>query len=93
MSFPSWFSDFTIEQCLLDEVPEYLSPSHRAKVESRRVFRVDIDRTPHDVIAGGVFSTHDDSSYFDPFRCFPRSRSISVSRRNKSGLTREIRLN
>jgi hypothetical protein len=56
MSLPSWFSDFTIEQCLLDEVLDYIPPSHRAKAESRKVFRVDIDRTPHYIIAGSVFA-------------------------------------
>ena len=71
MSLPAWFSDFTIEQCLLDEVLEYLPPSHRSKAESRKVFRVDIDRTPHYVIAGSVFATQDDGSYFDPSPLLP----------------------
>lgn len=71
MSIPSWFQDFTVEQCLIDEIIEYLPPSHRAKAESRKVFRVDIDRTPHYIIAGGVFSSSDDLSYFDPSPLLP----------------------
>jgi hypothetical protein len=65
MSLPSWFSDFTVERCLIDEVIDYLPPSHRGKAESRKVYRVDIDRTPHYVIAGSVSSCSDDGHYFD----------------------------
>jgi hypothetical protein len=32
---------------------------------------VDIDRTPHYVIAGGVFAASDDLSYFDPSALLP----------------------
>jgi hypothetical protein len=71
MSLPAWFSDFTLEQALLDEVVAYIPPSHRGKAESRKVFRVDIDRTPHYVIAGGVFASQDDGSYFDPSPLLP----------------------
>jgi len=71
MSLPSWFSDFTVEQCLLDEVIEYIPPSHRAKAQSRKVYRVDIDHTPHYVIAGSVFAASDDLSYFDPSALLP----------------------
>lgn len=71
MSLPAWFSDFTVEQALLDEVVAYIPPSHRGKAESRKVFRVDIDRTPHYVIAGGVFASQDDASYFDPSPLLP----------------------
>ncbi len=71
MSLPAWLSDFTIEQCLIDEVIDYLPPSHRPKAQSRKVFRVDIDRTPHYIIAGGVFSSRDDRSYFDPSPLLP----------------------
>jgi hypothetical protein len=71
MSLPAWFSDFTIEQCLLDEILEYIPPSHRAKAESRKVYRVDIDRTPHYVIAGGVFTSSDELSYFEPSPLLP----------------------
>ena len=78
MSLPSWFSDFTIEQCLLDEVLSYIPPSHRPKAESRKVFRVDIDRTPHYIIAGSVFASSDDGSYFDPSPLLPE---IEVSLR------------
>jgi hypothetical protein len=35
------------------------------------VFRVDIDRTPHYIIAGGVFASRDDRSYFDPSPLLP----------------------
>ena len=71
MSLPAWFSDFTLEQCLLDEVLEYIPPSHRPKAESRKVYRVDIDRTPHYVIAGSVVTSADDLSYFDPSPLLP----------------------
>jgi hypothetical protein len=71
MSLPSWFSDFTVERCLIDEVIDYIPPSHRGKAESRKVFRVDIDRTPHYVIAGGVFSSSDDGAYFAPSPLLP----------------------
>jgi hypothetical protein len=71
MSIPSWFSDFSVEQCLLDEVLEYIPPSHRAKAESRKVYRVDIDRTPHYVIAGSVAASNDNLSYFDPSPLLP----------------------
>ena len=50
---------------------EYIPPSHRGKAESRKVFRVDIDRTPHYIIAGGVFASSDDASYFDPSPLLP----------------------
>jgi len=66
MSLPAWFESFAIEQCLLDEVLEYIPPSLRAKAESRKVYRLDIDRTPHYVIAGSVSAASDDGSYFDP---------------------------
>ena len=71
MSIPSWFSDFSVEQCLLDEVLEYIPPSHIAKAESRKVYRVDIDRTPHYVIAGSVAASNDNLSYFDPSPLLP----------------------
>ena len=71
MSIPSWFSDFSVEQCLLDEVLEYIPPSHRAKAESRKVYRVEIDRTPHYVIAGSVAASNDNLSYFDPSPLLP----------------------
>ena len=41
------------------------------KAESRKVFRVDIDRTPHYIIAGSVFASSDDGSYFDPSPLLP----------------------
>jgi len=71
MSLPSWFSDFTVERCLIDEVIDYIPPSHRAKAESRKIFRVDIDRTPHYVIAGGVFASRDNASYFEASPLLP----------------------
>jgi hypothetical protein len=71
MSLPSWFSDFTIEQALLDEVISYIPPSLRGKAESRKVFRVEIDRTPHYVIAGSVSTSRDDASYFDASPLLP----------------------
>src|SRR5262252_4667600 len=66
MSMPCWFSDFTIEQCLLDEVIELIPPSHRGKAQSRRVYRLDIDRTAHYVVAGNLFGSRDAHPYFDP---------------------------
>src|SRR5687768_17066901 len=71
MSLPSWFSDFTLERCLIDEVIEQLSPSHRAKAQSRKVYRLDIERTPHYVIAGSVTAVSDDGSYFDASPLLP----------------------
>jgi hypothetical protein len=71
MSIPSWFSDFTVEQCLIDEVIDYLPPSHRGKAQSRKVYRVEIDCTPHYIIAGSVFESRDDGSYFDPSPLLP----------------------
>jgi hypothetical protein len=71
MSLPAWFSDFTVTQCLIDEVIEHIPPSHRAKAESRHVYRVDIDRTPHFIIAGNVFAASDDRTYFDPSPLLP----------------------
>ena len=71
MSLPAWFSDFTVERCLIDEVIDYLPPSHRGKAESRKVFRVDIDRTPHYVIAGSVSACRDDGHYFDSSPLLP----------------------
>jgi hypothetical protein len=35
------------------------------------LFRVDIDRTLHYIIAGGVFASRDDRSYFDPSPLLP----------------------
>ncbi len=71
MSLPAWFSDFAIEQCLIDEVVENIPPGHRAKAQSRKVYRVEIDGTPHYVIAGGVFASSDQLSYFDPSPLLP----------------------
>jgi len=71
MSLPAWFSDFSIEQCLIDEVLDCIPPSHRGKAQSRKVYRVEIDRTPHYVIAGSVFSSRDDLAYFDPSPLLP----------------------
>ena len=71
MSLPAWLSDFTVEQALIDEVIAYIPPSHRGKAESRKVFRVDIDRTPHYVIAGSVQASRDDGAYFDPSPLVP----------------------
>jgi hypothetical protein len=71
MELPSWFGDFTIEQCLLDEVYDRIPPSHRGKAESRKVYRIDIDRTPHYIIAGSVLAARDDHAYFDPSPLLP----------------------
>ena len=71
MEIPSWFSDFTIERCLIDEIIAHIPPSHRAKAESRKVFRVDIDRTPHYIIAGDLAAASDNRSYFDPSPLLP----------------------
>ena len=71
MSLPSWFSDFTIEQCLLDEVLQRIPPDHRGKAQSRKVYRIDIDRTPHYVVAGNVFLARDDRPYFEPSALLP----------------------
>ena len=71
MSLPSWFGDFTIEQCLADEVLERIPPNHRGKALSRKVYRIDIDRTPHYVVAGNVFEARDNHPYFDPSTLLP----------------------
>ena len=71
MSLPAWFSDFTVEQCHIDEVLDCIPPSHRGKAQSRKVYRVEIDRTPHYVIAGSVFASRDDLAYFDPSPLLP----------------------
>ena len=71
MSLPARFSDFTIEQCLIDEVLDCIPPGHRGKAQSRKVYRIDIDRTPHYVIAGGLFAARDEQSYFDPSPLLP----------------------
>ncbi|HEV8442108.1 MAG TPA: hypothetical protein VGQ27_01465 [Steroidobacteraceae bacterium] len=71
MSLPCWFGDFTIEQCLLDEVINLIPPSHRGKARSRRVYRIDIDRTPHYVVAGNVSASRDDQPYFDSSPLLP----------------------
>lgn len=71
MSLPAWFSDFTVEQCLLDEVLEFIPPSHRGKAQSRKVYRVEIDGTPHYVIAGSLAAASDDASYFDASPLLP----------------------
>jgi hypothetical protein len=65
MEIPTWFNGIAISRCLIDEVIEHIPPSHRAKAESRHVYRIDIDRTPHYIIAGNVFAASDDGSYFD----------------------------
>ena len=46
-------------------------PSHRGKAQSRKVYRFDIDRTPHYIIAGSVFESRDDRAYFDPSPLLP----------------------
>ena len=71
ISLPSWFSDFTIEKCLIDEVLDRMPPSHHGKAHSRKVYRLDVDRTPHYVVAGNVFVSRDDRAYFDPSPLLP----------------------
>ena len=65
MSLPAWFGDFTIEQCLLDDVIAHIPPTHRGKASSRRIYRIDIDRTAHYVVAGNVSCSRDDRGYFE----------------------------
>ena len=71
MSMPSWFSDFTVDQCLLDEIIDRLPPSHLGKAQSRKIYRIDIDRTAHYVIAGNVLAARDDRAFFDPSPLLP----------------------
>ena len=71
MSLPSWLSDFTIEQCLLDEIIERLPPSHVGKAQSRKSYRIDIDRTPHYVVAGNLTVAPDDLQFFAPSPLLP----------------------
>ena len=71
MSLPAWFEGFAIEQCLIDEVIERIPRSLRGKVESRKVYRLDIEGRPQYVIAGSVFAASDDGSYFDASPLLP----------------------
>jgi len=71
LSLPSWFGDFTIEQCLLDEVLPRIPPGHRGKAQSRKVYRIEIDRTPHYVVAGDVRESRDNGHYFEPSPLLP----------------------
>src|SRR5689334_16946977 len=71
MSLPAWFESCTIEQCLIDEVIDRIPRSLRGKVESRKVFRLDIEGRPQYVIAGSVLASRDDGSYFDPSPLLP----------------------
>ena len=71
LSLPSWFSDFAVDLCLIDDVIKIIPPTHRGKVSSRRVYRIDIDRTPHYVVAGSLVSSRDDHAYFDPSPLLP----------------------
>jgi hypothetical protein len=50
MSLPAWFEGFTIEQCLIDEVIDRIPRSLRGKVESRKVYRLDIEARTLDVL-------------------------------------------
>ncbi len=71
MSIPSWFSDFTLERATVDEVLQRIPPDLRAKAESRKVFRLTIDGTRSHVIAGNVFASSDENSYFDASPLLP----------------------
>jgi len=71
MSLPAWFEGFAIEQCLIDEVIDRIPRSLRGKVESRKVYRLDIEARPQYVIAGSVFAASDEGSYFDPSPLLP----------------------
>lgn len=71
MSLPGWFENFTIEQCLIDEVIDRIPPSLSGKSESRKVYRLDIEGRPQYVVAGSVFASTDDGSYFDPSPLLP----------------------
>jgi hypothetical protein len=50
---------------------DHIPPSHRGKAQSRKVYRIDIDRTPHYIIAGSVAARGDDGSYFDSSALLP----------------------
>jgi hypothetical protein len=71
MSIPSWFQDFILERGVHDEVFEFIPRSHRAKAESRKVYRLSIDGTPHYVIAGNVLVSSDELSWFDASPLLP----------------------
>jgi hypothetical protein len=71
MSLPTAFEGFALDRCLIDEVIERIPRGLRAKSESRRVYRLEIDSTPHYIIAGNVFAASDDGSYFDPSPLLP----------------------
>ena len=82
MSLPSWFADFTVETCLLDEILDRIPPGLRGKAQSRKVYRFDIDRTPHHVIAGDLLAAQDDAPYFEPSALLSE---IEVNLRFESG--------
>lgn len=65
MSLPAWFEDFTLDLCLIDEVVDRIPASLRGKVQSRKVYRLDLEACPHYVIAGSVMTAADEGSYFD----------------------------
>ena len=71
MSLPAWFESFAIEQCLIDEVIDRIPRSLRGKVESRKVYRLDIEARPQYGIAGSVLAASDDGSYFDSSPLLP----------------------
>src|SRR5688572_6386863 len=71
MSIPSWFHDFSLDRGDHDDVLDFIPPSHRAKAESRKVFRLTVDDTPSFVIAGNVFASSDEKSWFDPSPLLP----------------------
>jgi hypothetical protein len=82
MSLPAWFESFTLEQRLIDEVVDRIPRSLRGKVESRKLFRLEIEGQPQYVIAGSVFAAADDGSYFDPSPLLPE---IEVNLRFEDG--------
>ena len=67
----------------MDEVIDCIPPSHRGKAQSRKVYRVEIDRTPHYIVAGNVFASRDDGPTSIPRRCCRKSKSRCDSNSNR----------
>jgi hypothetical protein len=82
MSLPAWFETFTLEQRLIDEVLDRIPRSLRGKMESRKLYRLDIEGQPQYVIAGSVFAASDNGTYFDPSPLLPE---IEVNLRFEEG--------
>src|SRR4051812_21406886 len=79
LSLPCWFSDFTIERCLVDEVIDCIPPSHRGKAQSRRCIG-STSTARRTTSWPEACSCHGTTSRISiARRCYPRSRSACGS--------------